>query len=172
MAHHGDTPEGLPVTVLLGRRVPPVRLDAGRGRVAGLAGRSRGWLVVWCFPGVEECGWSPDEYAARSLEEHRLEFVALQATVVGVSSQERRTLDRFAVRTRVTFALLSDPSAGLARRMGLPVFEREGRVFYRRIVLIVRGGRVAWLIYPARPLHCAVQAVNWLSAWHRRGWSW
>lgn len=172
MAQHGDTPGGRPVTALLGKPVPPVRLDAGRGRTVDLAGRRRGWLIVWCFPGIEQHGWSPDEFAARSLEEHRLEYAALEATVVGVSSQDRRALDRLAARAGATFAFFSDLRIELAHRMRLPTIEREGRVLYQRLVLIVRGGRVAWLIYPARPLHCAGQTVRWLSAWHHKKESW
>lgn len=154
--------------IAVGNPVPPVRLAAFEGEL-DLAAYASGWLLAWCFPGDDDEPFSVDEVMGRSLEEHRLEFAALDCALVGVSSQYQDTLTRLASRSRTTFPLLSDPQLVLARRMGLPTVPCGEEQLYRRFVFITRRDRVAQVFHRAPPLASAGQAVGWLAGQAQAG---
>ncbi|MGN6373114.1 MAG: redoxin domain-containing protein [Solirubrobacteraceae bacterium] len=128
-----------------------------------IANYARGWLLVWCFPGDDDEPFSVDEVMGRSFEEHRLEFAALNCSLVGVSSQGNETLTRLAGRAKTSYPLLSDPRLTLAQCMRLPTLQCGEEQLYQRLVFIARPGHVARVFYRVRPLACAADAVGWLA---------
>jgi peroxiredoxin len=60
--------------------------------------------------------------------------------------------------------LLSDERLQLAASVGLPTFEFHGQRYYKRITLVVTGGKVEAALYPVFPPdQAANQALAWLA---------
>lgn len=152
--------------VTIGAPVPSVRLAALESEF-DLAAHSSGWLLVWCFPGDDDEPFSIDEVMGRSFEEHRLELVALDCGLVGVSSQGRDTLGRLASRAKTTYPLLSDPRLSLAGCLSLPTIQCGEERLYRWLVFIAYRGRVTRVFYRVRPWDCAAEATRWLTGQSR-----
>ena len=159
---------------LPGSRLAPVALEASSGDrvvIAELSGRSvvfayprtgrpgepsLGGDAFWdAIPGARGC--TPQACAIR--DEHA-RFEALGVRVFGLSTQMPEEQREAAERLHLPYPLLSDPAASL----GLPTFEVEGVVLYRRLTLIVSDGVVEHAIYPVfPPTEAAAQALERLA---------
>lgn len=147
---------------LPGLELPPVRLPVtGGGNV--LVGEPAGSTLIFCYPHIgrpgeelpadwelipgargcttEACGFR-DRYA---------ELVDLDVRIVGVSTDDpayqKECVDRLGLR----FPLVSDAGLELAGAWRLPVFEAEGRVYLKRLTLLLRDGVVERVWYPIFP---------------------
>lgn len=58
--------------------------------------------------------------------------------------------------------LVSDEALQLASELGLPTFQHEGQVFYKRLALIARGSRIERVFHPVTAGQDARQALTWL----------
>jgi peroxiredoxin len=70
-------------------------------------------------------------------------------------------------RLHLPFAVLSDGEFRLAAALGLPRFELAGRTFFKRVTLIVRGGRIEHVFYPVFPPDKNADAVIQYLRQHR-----
>lgn len=160
---------------LAGARVPPLALDAGRGRRRDPIGEAE-WTVLFCYPGAYAArsaypaGWSEIPGATGCTLEattfvHRIdEFTALGAEVVGVSTQRPEEQAAFASKARVPYPLLSDQDLHLAAALRLPTFRVAGRDHLKRLTLIVDGDReIRHVLYPiADPVASVAEALSLL----------
>ena len=83
--------------------------------------------------------------------------------VLGLSIQspdeQRHAVDRL----QLPYPLLSDERLALAESLGLPTFEFHGQRYFKRLTLIVSGGRIHAALYPVfPPAEAAGQALTWL----------
>ena len=68
-----------------------------------------------------------------------------------------------ALRLRLPYPLLSDPSLALRKALRLPIFEADGRRFYKRLTLIVHGQRIEDVFFPIFPPNeHAREVLDWL----------
>jgi peroxiredoxin len=91
-------------------------------------------------------------------------FRSAGVAVLGLSSQPPDRQREAAERLQLPYPLLSDEKLGLAASLGLPTFTFRSRRYFKRITLIVSGGRVEAALYPVFPPdRAAQQALGWLA---------
>lgn len=176
-----ELPPDLPAPVddgaadhLTGRRLPAVTLTATSGKQVALAALEGLWVLYvypmtgrpdeplpdgWdSIPGARGC--TPQACAFR---DHHAELQALNVGVYGISTQSADDQREVKMRLHLPFELLSDAGLALARNLRLPTFTIAGRVFYKRLTLIVDKGRVVKTFYPVFPPDKnARQVIHWL----------
>lgn len=124
---------------------PGVDLPDGWNEIPGARG---------CTP--EACGFR-DHYAELR--------TAGAAGVYGLSSQTTAYQAELAERLALPFEILSDSGHELARALDLPTFTADGELLYKRLTLIVSGGRIEHVFYPIFPPDGhAAHVLEWLSA--------
>lgn len=177
-----ELPENIPVPVddgacahLTGMRIPAVPLMATSGRLINLADLP-GTTVVYCYPrtgrpdveppkGWNEIpgarGCTPQSCAYR---DHYHELRALDARVLGLSTQTTEDQQEAAQRLQLPFELLSDSRLEFARSLRLPTFQVESITCVKRLTLILRDGRIEKVFYPVFPPDKnAEDVIEWLS---------
>jgi peroxiredoxin len=143
---------------LVGLELPDLELESSQGRVnlrdldvlyvyprSGRPGEPSlaGWDET---PGARGC--TPQSCGFRDAHG---ELRALGKRVAGVSTQSLEDQIEFAERNGMPFPVLSDPARELGSALGLPTFEIEGHVLYKRLALIAEGGRILKVFYPVFP---------------------
>ena len=118
-------------------------------------------LPGWdAFPGARGC--TPQSCAFR---DHAAELDELDATVAGLSAQTFEDQVEFAARNHMPYPVIADPELRLRDALRLPTFEIAGHTLYKRLALVVRGGRIAHVFYPVFPPdRNAADVVAWLTA--------
>ena len=177
-------PSGLPAPVddgaaehLPGVELPSLTFPATTGSSLSLRDLSVEILVLYAFPrigapGVEPLpGWDDIPGArgctpqAAGFRDRSDELAALGAGVAGLSAQPLDELREAAERLGLPFPLLSDPELRLAGALRLPTFDAAGLRLYRRLTLVVRGGRIVRAFYPVFPPdRDAEEVLAWLRA--------
>jgi peroxiredoxin len=181
---YSTLPAGLPVPSddgaadhLLGADLPRLSLRSTADRELDLRQESHRTLVLYIYPRTGRPGqplppgWddipgargcTPESCAFR---DHAAEIERLGARVLGLSAQLLGDQQEFAERVGLPYPILLDPELKLARALRLPTFEVAGVTLYKRITLIVRGGRIVHLFYPVFPPdRNAADVVEWLRA--------
>jgi peroxiredoxin len=163
---------------LPGLALPPIELastDGGTVSLDGL-GRHRPRTVLYVYPMTGRPGadlpegWDSIPGArgctpeACAFRDHHADLAAAGADVYGLSTQSTADQAEAAGRLHLPFQLLSDETARLARPpLRLPVFEADGRPRYRRLTLVVAGGRIDHVFYPVFPPDGhAAEVLDWL----------
>jgi peroxiredoxin len=155
---------------LVGRSFPDVELDttAGKRRASELLGAR---AIVYIYPATGVPGRDPvpgwDEIpgavgcTVQSLgfRDHAVELAGRGWSVLGISTQPLGEQREFASRVGLPFPLASDVELVLRDRLGLPIFEAAGRVFYRRLAILVEASTVTWVDYPVFPPQASVERV-------------
>lgn len=184
IAHVSDPPpfEKLPVprddgatAHLSGVQLPAIGLpstDGGRVALSDLVARTAVFvhpsiggiddalLEEWtAIPGARGCTPEACGFWDRlgSFRSARVDVLGLSGQPVG---QQRDAVERL----RLPYPLLSDEQLQLAGSLGLPTFEFHHQMYFKRVTLIVRQGRVEAALYPVFPPHqAAEQALAWLA---------
>ena len=178
MSHDPYTlPVDLPVPVddgaadhLIGLELPDLELGSSQGPVnvreldvlyvyprTGLPGVPSlpGWDEI---PGARGC--TPQSCGFRDAHG---ELRALGKRVGGLSAQPLEDQLEFAERNGMPFPVIADPGLELGAVLGLPTFELEGLVLYRRLALVAEDGRIAKVFYPVFPPdETAADVLDWL----------
>jgi len=162
---------------LPGSPMPPVTLPATTGQPVDLAQVGQPLAVIYVYPmtgtpGVPLVeGWDQIPGArgctpeSMGFRDHFGELTALGADVFGLSSQEPDEQAEAATRLGLPFPLLSDSGLVLAGRLRLPTFAAGGKIRYKRLTLVVNGGRIEHVFYPVFPPdQHAGEVVAWLRA--------
>lgn len=144
-------------------RLPPIRLRATDGRDLPL-GDADGHTLIFCYPHIGQPGAAspaPDwdlipgargcTTEACGFRDWHAEFTEMDLHVLGVSTDDPAYQQGSAERLGLPFPLLSDARLELAKAWRLPVFEAEGRVFLRRLSMLVCDGVVQRVWYPIFP---------------------
>jgi peroxiredoxin len=128
--------------------------------MTGTPGRAlpEGWDDI---PGARGC--TPQSCAYRDALG---EFELLGASLVGISAQTAAEQAEFAAREHIAYPLLSDDGLRLADGLGLPTFETDGRIFYRRLTFVAVAARIVKAFYPVFPPDRDVAGVlAWLGGY-------
>lgn len=160
---------------LPGYRMPGIELPATTGQQVRLDQLGANRTVVYLFPrmgrpdqvlptdwdlipGARGC--TPEACAFR---DHYGDLAATGADVFGLSSQATNYQTEAIDRLHLPFALLSDTNLELAKTLGLPTFDVDGKRLYVRLTLIVRDGLIEHVFYPVFPTNQHAQHVlAWL----------
>jgi|SRR5215213_5298162 len=90
-------------------------------------------------------------------------FKALGWEIVGVSTQDSAEQSKFSRRNNIPFVLLSDRDYQLTDVLRLPTFQAGGRIFLKRLAMIVERGVVKKVFYPVEvPADNAALILKWL----------
>jgi peroxiredoxin len=162
---------------LRGRMLPHLALPSTMGELEDLAALAAERLVAYVYPRTgspgqpSPAGWddipgargcTPQSCAYR---DSLAEFTRLGTAVIGISAQSAAAQLEFAQREHIPFPLLSDDGLELAAALGLPTFEAEGTILYRRLTLVVADGEIVKVFYPVFPPDRDAAAVlDWLAA--------
>jgi peroxiredoxin len=161
---------------LLGAAIPSVALPMVAPARLDLAAATSGLAVLYFYPATGRAGRDPapgwervpgavgctaqTTAFARAWEALRSRGAALY----GVSTQAHDEQVELHHRLALPFALASDEKLELARALRLPTFELDGRVFFKRLTLIAREGRVVRVFYPVFPSRRnAADVLDWLT---------
>jgi len=159
---------------LPGMRLPPVSLASTSGEVVDLSALP-GRTVVYCYPMTGRpdrslpTGWDEIPGArgctpqSCSFRDHHAELRALGAGVFGLSTQDTDYQREAATRLHLPFALLSAADLAFAGALGMPTFEVEGMVLFKRLTLVIDEGWIEKVFYPVFPPdRSAEEVVGWL----------
>ena len=109
-----------------------------------------------------------DEAQHRAFARHWSDFLELNCTVLGVSSQPRDEQSVTVSVLGVGQPLVCDSDLRLAQELGLPTFTVDNVPSYCRLVLVVEERAIAHAIYPLiSATSSPAQAVAWM---RRQGW--
>jgi peroxiredoxin len=165
---------------LAGKAMPPLTLESTGGSIdlRELAGQL---AVLFIYPhatGLPEVpvpGWESIPGAlgctaeSCGFRDRLAEFEGLGALVAGLSVQSPEEQRAFAERVEIRYRLISDPALRLAAELGLPTFSASGRTFYKRLTLVMSGGRIGKVFYPiVEPAKHADDVLAWVKAASRK----
>lgn len=151
---------------LPGLALPPVELPSTAGVTVRLdrLGSERPRAVLYVYPMTGRPGVAlPDGWdsipgargctpEACAFRDRHADLAAAGADVYGLSSQSPADQAEAAERLDLPFPLLSDEETRLAGPpLRLPVFEAGGHAYYRRLTLVIAGGRIEHAFYPVFP---------------------
>ena len=178
MSHDPYTlPAGLPVPEddgaaghLTGLELPALELESSQGTV-----NLRDVDVLYVYPctgrpGVAmPPGWDETPGArgctpqSCGFRDAHGELRALGKRVAGLSAQPLEDQLEFAQRNAMPFPVIADPELRLDAALGLPTFQVEGQVLYKRLALVADAGRIAKVFYPVFPPdENAADVLAWL----------
>jgi peroxiredoxin len=165
-----DQPIGLRLS-----QIPDLELESSLGAIVPLSALKQGNVVVFVYPatGIDGKDPAPDwdtipgavgcTVQALGFKKLYGDFKALGWEVVGISSQNSAEQAEFSRRNKIPFALLSDSDFQLTNILHLPTFQASGRIFLRRLAMIVVSGVVKKVFYPvAVPADNAASILEWL----------
>jgi peroxiredoxin len=155
------------------RVLPSIALPSTSGEPVDLSSLDR--AVLYLYPGnlcSPEDGYdSPavDEAQHCAFADHWPDFLALNCSVLGMSSQSLEQQSVVVAALGVGQPLLCDADARVGRALGLPTFSVDDIDWYCRAALVVEDGVVVQAFYPlASAVRSPGQAVAWM---RRRPWS-
>jgi peroxiredoxin len=161
---------------LLGRRIPPLRLESTQGpvRLSSLAERR---LILFVYPHatglpdppVPEWDSIPGARGCTAqscgFRDRRARLTELDAELAGLSVQTTGEQREFAARVGLQYRLIADPARALEAPLGLPTFSAGGRSFYRRLTLVAERGVLVKVFDPVdAPAENATEVVRWLES--------
>lgn len=163
-------PDGLPVPIddgasvhLTGLQVPDVVLRSTSGADVNLAALASAGLVLYVYPKIGRPGMAdPPDWdqipGARGCTQQscafrdlHAQFVDLGYAVAGLSAQPTEEQREAVQRLHLNFPLLADPTHRLGTALRLPSFRAGGVTLYKRLTLVVGGGRIVKVFYPVFP---------------------
>ncbi len=176
-----ELPAGLPVPAddgacghLEGTTVPALELESSVGPV-DLAGLGRAVVYVYprtgkpgreigadwdAIPGARGC--TPQSCGFR---DHAEELRAHGYRLAGLSAQTLEDQVELAERLGILYPVIADPELRLRDELRLPTFEFEGVTLYKRLTLVLAGGRIEKVFYPVFPPdRNAEEVVAWLGS--------
>ncbi|MGB9691592.1 MAG: thioredoxin-dependent thiol peroxidase [Candidatus Sumerlaeaceae bacterium] len=139
------------MTVEEGQIAPDFTLQASNGKPFTLSEERGKWVVLYFYPKDDTPGCTRE---ACSFRDHIKQIQSLGATVVGVSPDDLRSHDRFAMKYHLPFLLLSDPEHEVAQLYDV---WREKNMYGRKIFGIQRS---TFLIAPDGRVHKAWRKVK------------
>ncbi|NND04186.1 MAG: redoxin family protein [Acidimicrobiia bacterium] len=177
---------------LIGMHLPPIALPSTLGESVVLSDAGSPWAVVYVYPMT---GRPDHELPAKwdlipgargctpqtcSFRDHKAALSELGADVYGLSVQATDYQREMVDRLHVNFPVLSDAAGEFGAALNLPTMQAGEMTLYKRLTMIIRGGRIEHVMYPVFPPdENAADVVSWLrdrlaakedaaSAWNER----
>lgn len=114
-----------------------------------------GWDDI---PGAAGC--TPESCAFR---DSVAKFNEFGVSIFGVSTQPLDEQIEFKQRKHIPYPLISDSGLTLAERLGIPIFAVGGKVFFKRLTLVIKDGVILKVFreIPETDKHAA-EVLDWL----------
>jgi len=129
-----------PETVPVGRKAPAFTLRDQHGQTHKLADYKGRHVVLYFYPKDNTPGCTTE---ACGFRDHEAKLKRAGAAVLGVSPDDEKSHEKFAGKYGLSFPLLADPDAKVARKYGV---WRQKNMYGRKFMGIVR---TTYLIDPA-----------------------
>ena len=155
--------------------IPPISLPNQDGNLLRLNRLDTFKIVLYCYPmtgrpdrslppnwdlipGARGC--SPQTCDFRDNYD---EIVSLNAIPIGVSTQLVDDLKEMVTRLGVIYDVVSDINLEFAKKLTLPTFNIEDKVFLKRTTLIIKKSVIKKIFYPIFPPNKHVhEVIEWL----------
>ena len=113
------------------------------------------WDVI---PGARGCTAEPC-----SIRDNYDEIVTLNAIPIGISTQSIIDIKEMVVRLNITHDVLSDINLEFAKKLKLPTFKIDKKVFLKRLTLIIEKSIIKKVFYPIFPPDKHIyEVIKWL----------
>ncbi len=127
-----------------GERFPDIELQAypdGKKKVSDYKGK---WLVLYFYPRDDTPGCTTE---ACSFRDHISDIRKLGAEVVGVSTDDYKSHEKFAKKYNLNFTLLSDTDGELGKAVGA-LRENASRLTENRVTFLIDPKGFIAKVYP------------------------
>jgi peroxiredoxin len=161
---------------LTGLAVPELMLDSSQGPV-DLADLGAARAVLYVYPRTGRpsrevpAGWDAIPGArgctpqSCGFRDHAAELAAHGVRVAGLSAQILDDQVELAERLHMPFPVIADPERRLVAAIGMPTFEFESVILYKRVTLVLEAGAIAKVFYPVFPPDGnAEEVLAWLGS--------
>ena len=155
--------------------IPPISLPNQDGNLLRLNRLDTFRIVLYCYPMTGR----PDKPlpnnwdfipGARGCTSQTCSFrdnydaiISLNAIPIGVSTQPVDDLKEMVTRLGVTYDVVSDINLTFAKKLNLPTFVIDEKVFLKRTTLIIEKSVIKKVFYPIFPLNKHINEVmKWL----------
>ena len=155
--------------------IPPISLPNQDGNLLRLNRLDTFRIVLYCYPMTGRPDRSlPNNWdsipGARGCTPQTCDFrdnydeiVSLNAIPIGVSTQPIDDLKEMATRLGVIYDVVSDIDLKFAKKLTLPTFDIEDKVFLKRTTLIIKKSVIKKIFYPIFPPNKHVnEVIEWL----------
>jgi peroxiredoxin len=160
---------------LSGMQLPALKLPSTKGELIALSdlvtrtvvfvypsigGIDDTLLAEWtAIPGARGC--TPE---ACGFRDQLGSFRSAGIEVLGLSGQAEQEQREAVKRLRLPYPLVSDERLQLATALRLPTFEFHGKLYFKRLTLVVSRAKIEAALYPVFPPDkAAEQALTWLA---------
>jgi peroxiredoxin Q/BCP len=127
-----------------GKKAPDFTLEASGGRTVSLKGLKGKPFVLYFYPKADTPGCTKE---ACAFEEALPQLGHIGVTVIGVSKDPMKALEKFAAKYNLTFPLASDPEAAVIEAYGAwqekSMYGKKYMGIERSTVLVDKAGKVA-----------------------------
>ena len=160
---------------LLNTNLPSISLANQDGNLLKLKRNDTFRIILYCFPmtGHPEkplpTGWDNIPGArgctpqACSFRDHYDDLIKLNAIPIGLSTQSVDDLKEMTKRLKIPYDVVSDANLNFANLMKLPTFKVDGKVFIKRVTLIITNSIIKKVFYPIFPPDLHINdVINWL----------
>ena len=155
--------------------IPPISLPNKDGNLLRLNRLDTFRIVLYCYPmtGRPDRSLPPNWDlipGARGCTSQTCDFrdnydeiVSLNAIPIGVSTQPIDDLKEMVTRLGVFYDVVSDINLRFAKKLTLPTFDIEDKVFLKRTTLIIEKSVIKKVFYPIFPPNKHVhEVIEWL----------
>jgi len=155
----------LTLSTLRGTALPPFSLiSLDRCFVPG--DYRQGPAIIYFYAGTRSARQPvtlEDAAFQASYAQHHDDLLAVDASVIGVSTEPSPLQRQRKIDGGIPHELLSDPGLRIAEELGLPTEDHNGVTIYKRMVLVASNGIIDWVLYPIdNPARSASQIVAWM----------
>ncbi|MCR4328078.1 MAG: peroxiredoxin [Patescibacteria group bacterium] len=143
--------------------VPIMDLPSTSGKLVSTSQFKKGLHILFCYPMTGKPGVDlPSSWniipGARGCTPECLKFAIqygelskLGFSLFGVSTQGQEYQKEMTARLGLPFEVLSDEKMLLTRALRLSTMEVEGRIFLKRLTLVIKDGVIIKMFYPVFP---------------------
>jgi len=98
-----------------------------------------------------------------SIRDNYDEILTLNAIPIGISTQSVDDIKEMVTRLKITHDILSDINLEFTKKLNLPTFNIDSRVFLKRMTLIIEKSIIKKIFYPIFPPDKHVyEVIKWL----------
>jgi len=155
--------------------IPPISLPNQDGNLLRLNRLDTFRIVLYCYPmtgrpdrslpnnwdsipGASGCTSQTCDF-----RDNYDEIVSLNAIPIGVSTQPVDDLKEMVTRLGVTYDVVSDNNLEFAKKLNLPTFAIDDKIFLKRTTLIIEKSIIKKFFYPIFPPNKHVnEVIKWL----------
>lgn len=166
---------------LSGKDFPSILLPSTAGSSVDPAKLS-GITIIFCYPRTAAPNETvPDSWneipgargctpQACSFRDAAKEFLGLGVShIFGASTQDTPYQSELKERIHLPYQLLSDEKLDMAKALGLPLFDWEGKKLLKRLTLAIEDGKIVKVWYPVFPPNeSANEVLKWLQTYSGR----